>query len=80
MRTLQRRFHGKIKAVRFDKGFWSLTNLKDLSTIVALVVLPKKGRRASADTEREGAKGFSKLRKWHAGVESAIHALQAGNG
>ena len=80
MGALQRRFHGKIKAVSFDKGFWSPTNLKDLSTIVPLVVLPKKGKRAAADTERERAKEFGKLRKWHAGVESAIHALQAGNG
>lgn len=80
MRTLQRRFHGKIKAVSFDKGFWSPTNLKDLGTIVPLVVLPKKGKRSGSDAQREGAKEFGKLRKWHAGVESAIHALQAGNG
>lgn len=77
---LQSRFHGKIRATSFDKGFWSPSNLQDLSAIVPLAVLPKKGKRAAADAEREGSKEFGRLRKWHAGVESAIHALQAGNG
>jgi hypothetical protein len=77
---LQSRFHGQIKAASFDKGFWSPSNLQDLSAIVPLAVLPKKGKRAAADAEREGSKEFGRLRKWHAGVESAIHALQAGNG
>ena len=80
MAELQSRFHGKIKAASFDKGFWSPSNLQDLSAIVPLAVLPKKGKRAAADTEREVTKEFGRLRKWHAGVESAIHALQAGNG
>jgi hypothetical protein len=44
------------------------------------VVLPKKGRRSATDAAREGSKAFGKMRKWHAGVEAAIHALQAGNG
>jgi hypothetical protein len=80
MTDLQSRFHDKIKAASFDKGFWSPSNLQDLSAIVPLAVLPKKGKRAAADAEREGSKEFGRLRKWHAGVESAIHALQAGNG
>jgi hypothetical protein len=80
MGTLQSRFHGKIKAASFDKGFWSPTNLEQLRTIIPLIVLPKKGKRSALDAEREEAKEFGRLRKWHAGVESAIHALQAGNG
>jgi len=80
MQTLQRRFDGKIEAASFDKGFWSPTNLEELRSIVPLAVLPKKGRRSVSDADREGAKEFGRLRKWHAGVESAIAALQAGNG
>jgi len=80
MQTLQRRFDGKITAASFDKGFWSPTNLEELRSIVPLAVLPKKGKRAGSDADREGAKEFGRLRKWHAGVESAIAALQAGNG
>ena len=80
MTELQNRFHGKIKAASFDKGFWSPANLQEISAIVPLVALPKKGKRSGADAAREGSKEFGRLRKWHAGVESAIHALQAGNG
>jgi hypothetical protein len=80
MTELQNRFHGKIKGASFDKGFWSPSNLQDLKAIVPLVALPKKGKRSGADAARERSKKFGRLRKWHAGVESAIHALQAGNG
>lgn len=80
MRRLQDRYQGKIKAASFDKGFWTPHNLEDLSQFIPLVVLPKKGGRTQADQAREGAKEFGKIRKWHAGVESAIGALQAGNG
>jgi len=80
MTELQDRFDGKIKAASFDKGFWSPDNLKELSAIVPLPVLPKKGKRSASDAAREGSKPFGKMRKWHAGVEAAIHALQAGNG
>jgi len=80
MSELQQRFAGKIKAASFDKGFWSPGNLQELSAIVPLAVLPKKGKRSASDSAREGSKAFGKMRKWHAGVEAAIHALQAGNG
>lgn len=80
MENLQKRFNGKIHAASFDKGFWTPDNLKRLSSFIPLVVLPKKGKRSRADKEREGAKEFGIVRKWHAGVESAINALGAGNG
>jgi hypothetical protein len=80
MENLQKRFNDKIRAASFDKGFWTPNNLKRLSEFVPLVVLPKKGKLSQADTERESEKEFGKTRKWHAGVESAIHALVSGNG
>lgn len=80
MKRLQDRYQGQIRAASFDKGFWTPKNLEDLSKFIPLVVLPKKGGRSEADRIREGAKDFGKIRKWHAGVESAIHALVAGNG
>jgi hypothetical protein len=80
MQKLQKRFNGKIRASSFDKGFWTPNNLTELSEFIPLVVLPKKGKRSQADKVREGQKEFGKARKWHAGVESAIHALGAGNG
>lgn len=80
MQRLQTRFNGDIRAASFDKGFWTPNNLKKLSGIIPLVVLPKKGKRRQVDQERESAKPFGKIRKWHAGVESKIHALTSGNG
>ena len=80
MENLQKRFNDKIRAASFDKGFWTPNNLKQLSEFVPLVVLPKKGKRSQTDIERESEKEFGKTRKWHAGVESAIHALGSGNG
>lgn len=80
MQRLQTRFSGGIRAASFDKGFWTPNNLERLSEIISLVVLPKKGKRRKVDQQREGAKAFGKIRKWHAGVESRIHALVSGNG
>jgi hypothetical protein len=45
-----------------DKGFWTPNNLQQLSEIVNLVVFPKKGKRSSADSLREGAKEFGGVR------------------
>jgi len=80
MEKLQQRFNAKIRAASFDKGFWTPYNLKGLSDIVQLAVLPKKGKRSKLDAEREGSKEFGKVRKWHSGIESAINALGSGNG
>jgi hypothetical protein len=80
MRRLQDRYQGQIRAASFDKGFWTPNNFKELSEFIPLLVLPKKGRRSHADKIREGAKEFGAIRKWHSGVESAIHALVSGNG
>lgn len=80
MKKLQDRYNGKIRAASFDKGFWTPQNLKDLSEFIPLVVLPKKGKLSESDRLRESSKEFGKIRKWHSGVESAIHALGAGNG
>jgi hypothetical protein len=62
MHNLQWRYNGKICAASFDKGFWTPNNLQQLSEIVNLVVFPKKGKRSSADSLREGAKEFGGVR------------------
>lgn len=78
--TLQNKYNNRVEAASFDKGFWTPGNLEQLSEILPMAALPKKGKRSATDQEREGSKEFGKLRKWHAGVESAIGALQRGNG
>ncbi len=80
MKNLQERYNNRIKAASFDKGYWTPKNLSELSEIVETACLPKKGKRSKSDTERESSEEFVKMRKWHPGVESAIHALGSGNG
>ncbi len=80
MKKLQEKFNNKIRIASFDKGFWTPDNLRELSEIVDVPCLPKKGKRSEADMEREGSEEFGKARKRHPGIESLIHALTAGNG
>ena len=80
MKRLQEQYNNKIRSASFDKGFWSPTNLNELSQLVDIACLPKKGGRSQADKIREGVREFADARRKHAGVESAIHALVAGNG
>jgi IS5 family transposase len=80
MRQLQQYYGGKIKAVSSDKGLYSHDNLIELQKIIPLVCLPKPGKLSEEDKQRESAPEFVKIRKWHSGIESAIHALGTGNG
>lgn len=80
MRELQERMRGRIQTASFDMGFWSPNNLKELSKIVAVACLPQKGRLSSEAQLRESAPAFRLARRWHPGIESAIHALVAANG
>ncbi|MEW5804725.1 MAG: ISNCY family transposase [bacterium] len=80
LRQLQQHYEGKIKAVSSDKGFYSHDNLIELQKIIPLVCLPKPGKLSEEDKQRESAPEFGKVRKWHSGIESAIHALGTGNG
>ncbi len=65
-----------IRSLSFDKNFWSVRNYRALSPLVAILVLPKKGKRNQEEYEREHTKAFKTLRRHHASVESAIHALE----
>lgn len=80
IKRLQQQYNDKIRSASFDKGFWSPVNLKELSQLVTTPCLPKKGGRSQADQLRESCREFKEARKNHAGIESAIHALVAGNG
>ena len=80
METLQQRLNGKIRSASFDCGFHSPQNQTRLAEIVAQPCLPTKGAK-QAKAQRAGASiEWKAARDYHAGVESAIHGLQAGNG
>ena len=80
MKKLQQKHAGKIKSASFDRGFHTPANQKDLAEIVANPCIAAKGQEQGRQQQKEGTVAFRKARQNHPGVESAIGALQAGNG
>jgi transposase, IS5 family len=74
MRVTQTRLGGRIESASFDRGFHSPENQVELAKIIAHPCLPKPGAKQAATVE------FREARQRHSGIESAIGALQAGNG
>jgi hypothetical protein len=60
----------------FDKGFYSPENKRQLTNILAYVILPKKGRLSANDKEVEQSEEFVESRRKHSAVESSINALE----
>lgn len=80
MKELQERFGGKIKSASFDRGFHTPDNQTKLAEIVKTPCIAAKGAEKGRQQQKEGTVAFRKARQNHPGVESAIGALQAGNG
>jgi transposase, IS5 family len=80
MRKLQKRFAGKIRSASFDRAFHTPENQKALAEIVRTPCIASKGEAKGRQQQEEGSVAFRKARQHHPGVESAIGALQAGNG
>jgi len=76
MEAVRKRLNQKIQQASFDRGFWSPGNHEALAELVKLACLPRKGKPLPA----EGTAEFAEARRWHAGVESKINALESGNG
>ena len=80
MRQVQERLGGRIRCASFDRGFHSPENQRALAELVKQPCLPVKGHVQAERQEREATVGYRRARRRHAGVESAIGALQSGNG
>jgi hypothetical protein len=80
MTKLQKRLGGKIERASFDRAFHTPGNQKELAKIVAHPCLPKKGQALGRQQQEEASVEFREARQNHPGVESAIGALQSGNG
>ena len=80
MKELQERFGGKIKSASFDRAFHTPENQQDLAEIVRTPCIASKGQKKGRQQQKEGTVAFRKARQNHPGVESAIGALQSGNG
>jgi transposase, IS5 family len=80
MKELQKRFAGKIKSASFDRAFHTPENQQQLAEIVKTPCIAAKGAAKGRQQQQEGTVAFRKARQHHSGVESAIGAMQAGNG
>lgn len=78
-RIVQERLGGKIEEASFDRGFHTPENQEQLRAIIKHPCLAKPGKQGLKQ-ERQGSVRFRQARQRHPGVESAIGALQAGNG
>jgi len=79
-RIAQKRHQGKINEASFDRGFYSEDNEQNLQQIIEHVCLPPSHRNQYAKLMKTASVQFHKSRQSHPGVESAIGALQSGNG
>jgi hypothetical protein len=79
-RQAQRRHQGRIRRASFDRGFHSPENQRRLAEIVAHPCLPMPGTHQAARQEQTASLEFRQARQSHPGIESAIGALQSGNG
>ncbi len=79
-RIVQDRLQGRIEEASFDRGFHSPENQEQLAEIIPHPCLPKPGVKQSAEQQANANIRFHKARQRHSGVESAIGALQNGNG
>jgi len=80
MTELQERVGGKIEHASFDRAFHTPENQEQLAQIVSHACIPKKGQILGRQQQEEATVEFREARQSHPGVESAIGALQAGNG
>jgi IS5 family transposase len=80
MTELQQRVGGKIERASFDRAFHTPENQEKLATIVSHPCIPRKGQISGRKQQEEATVEFRQARQSHPGVESAIGALQSGNG
>ena len=79
-RKAQAQHKGRIESASFDRGFYSKDNKQQLGEIVNVAsVMPRAPGQYAAQLKTEPVV-FRVARLRHPGVESAIHALQSGNG
>lgn len=80
MTALQERVGNKIERASFDRAFHTPENQEALARIVKHPCIPKKGQASGRKQQAEASVEFREGRQSHPGVESAVGALQSGNG
>jgi transposase, IS5 family len=76
----QQRHCGQLSSLSLDRGFHSAANVESLGESVAQVICPPRNTQQYAEYVSGESKESRRLRHRHSGIESAIGALQRGNG
>lgn len=76
----QKKHGGEIETASFDRGFHSPENVEQLEEIVDLACVAPRHPAQYAECIKEASVEFRNARKRHSGIESAIGAMQSGNG
>lgn len=79
-RIVQQRHRGEIEDASFDRGFYSEDNSHTINEFIDHLCLPPKHRNAYSEFMKTTSLRIKKSRQRHSGIESAIGALQSGNG
>ena len=79
-KALQEFLKGLMESLSLDRGFHTPENQEQLLQIVKHPCLPKPGAKQAAKQKQTATVQFHQARQRHPGVESAIGALQSGNG
>lgn len=79
-RIAQRKHDGQIQDASFDRGYYSSDNQTQLEAIVSQPCLPPRHRNQYAKWLNDASQRLHESRERHSGIESAIGALQSGNG
>jgi hypothetical protein len=77
---VQEHLGGRIEELSLDRGFHSPENQTKLAAIIARPCLPKPGVKQAKEQVAKASVQFRQARQRHPGIESAIGALQSGNG
>jgi IS5 family transposase len=79
-RAAQKRHGGEIERASFDRGFYAPENAEELAKILSHPCLPPRHPQQFAEQTANASVEFHRSRQRHPGIESAIGALQSGNG
>ena len=79
-RIAQQRHQQEIAEASFDRGFHSDDNERELNEIIDHLCLPPRHRNQYAAKLASASVEYHRSRQSHPGIESAIGALQSGNG
>jgi IS5 family transposase len=79
-REAQKKHQGMIQSASFDRGFYSEENERQIAAIVDEPCLPPRHPKQYAERLKMASLEFRNARQSHPGIESAIGALQSGNG